>query len=348
MTCPVDDFRRAEFGSWLSRRLPHWQRDPLFAQRVRVRELRRAHPRLLALERECRQAQAADAASAVYGRLGAVHESLVRTAKAIAGLTAAGKLQKAAVYQQKRDELLAEEASLIAASPQRQTLARIQSELRTLRETIGLDQEEARVQQLARASGKRSTRSGSTFEDTAAEWARTHLMQGCDRILRQVTLGAVDTEFDQLLIKVDGDRALVLGAVEVKRNVNDLAHGFLLRRNNLLWLAGRRDRYDPQLHRTSYYKSGHFDRPYEHDGLVFDASSFHQPVKLVLLTRPGPVLGMNSAALSRLAYRVATDVEFLLEDEAYLSKLREWADRLAGAFETPELLDFFGDSVFFV
>lgn len=320
----------------------------MFVQRVRVRELRRGHPRLLELEAECRRAQAADEDSAVYGRLCAVHRDLVRSGKAIAGLTAAGKLEKAGIYQLRRAELLTEEAALVAASAERQALARIQSELRELRLSIGLDAEEAQVTQLARSAGKRSGRSGRSFEDVAAEFTQENLMTGADRLLRGVTLGAVDTEFDQVLVRVDGEHALVIAVVEVKRNVNDLAHGLLLRRRNLLWLGGRRERYDAARHRTSYYKSGHFDRPFVHEGLVLDASSFADPVKLWMITRGGTALGMHSGALSRLAYRVATDVEFSLGDGPYLARLRQWCGRLTGTFEAPEVLDLLGESVFFV
>src|SRR5205085_9755144 len=103
------------------------------------------------------------------------------------------------------------------------------------------------------------------------------------RILRRVTLGAARVEFDQLVVRVPaaaGRPVQVLAAVEVKKNINDLAHGFRLRQENLAWLTGDAGGYDPALYRTGHFRSGHFDRPAEHreggDAFLFAPGSFRR------------------------------------------------------------------------
>jgi len=106
----------------------------------------------------------------------------------------------------------------------------------------------------------------------------------------------------------------VLAVVEVKRNLNDLAHGFGLRQENLAWLTGDTAHYDPGQCRTTYFRSGHFDREAIHqqdgDSFVFARSSFSRfrrdPAaglfldRLCFITRAGTMWGVSTAALARL------------------------------------------------
>lgn len=174
------------------------------------------------------------------------------------------------------------------------------------------------------------------------------------RVLQGVTLGAARMEIDQLLVRCSGDAdepVEVLALVEVKRNVNDLAHGFGLRQENLAWLTGDEARYDPEAYRTSSFPEGRFDRAIHESGgerYVFDAGSFRRfrpdPATgllldgLYLVTRPGAIWGVASAALARIAYRVSTDERWAPENEAYLRKLLEWCRSLAHGVETPDVL----------
>lgn len=202
-----------------------------------------------------------------------------------------------------------------------------------LRDKSGLGEEESTLQALLRRSGQGSGRRGRAFEQAALEHAREELAPrlGADRILTGVTLGAVDTEFDLLLVRTTAERAVVLAAVEAKRNINDLAHGYRLRRRNLKWLAGGGK---PQP--TAYYRSGHFDRPFPHEGLLFDQLSFRQ-VELHLFTRPGWIWGLGSATLSRLNHRACSDVAFRWQD-SYLRRLHQWTLAMTASVETPDLL----------
>src|SRR5262245_55217805 len=77
----LDGFRR-----WLELHLVHWQTRPVFAQRVRVRDLRRAHPRLRLLEEERRALALEEAATPQSVRLRQVERDLTDAGKAAAGL----------------------------------------------------------------------------------------------------------------------------------------------------------------------------------------------------------------------------------------------------------------------
>src|SRR5947199_4580927 len=79
----------AGFRRWLDGHLARWQNDPVFVQRTRVRDLRRAHPDLHVLEEEHRRAARAEAASPQSPRLRRLERELLDTGKAVAGLTAA-------------------------------------------------------------------------------------------------------------------------------------------------------------------------------------------------------------------------------------------------------------------
>ncbi|MFY0573750.1 hypothetical protein ACN28S_04705 [Cystobacter fuscus] len=291
----LDGFRR-----WLGQQLSRWEVDPSFAQRARIRDLRQAHPELQALERTLRQALAADEASPHAERLSQIEEELSRADKAIAGLSDAlarmtdaeklsGSRHKLAAFQARRRALLREQASLIHESPARRDLLRIRAELEQLRSRLGLERAEAELAELSRDQGLRSGHAGQSFEQQVLpltwRFIVPELLGRGDaarlRVLRGVGLGAARTELDQLIIRQPrrpGQPVEVLGMVEVKRNLNDLAHGFRHRQENLAWFKGEAGHYDPGLYRTRHFRSGHFDREavHEQDGerFVFSRDSF--------------------------------------------------------------------------
>jgi hypothetical protein len=148
----------------------------------------------------------------------------------------------------------------------------------------------------------------------------------------------------------------VLAVIEAKRNINDLAHGFLRRQIDLAWLTGDRTAYEPAEHRTGTFDTGHFNRPAVHwedrQAFLFAPDSFRRFKRdargyfrdgLYLITRAGPVWGLSGAALARVAAAVSTDETWDPEDEAYLGRLFEWAKSLAGPVETPDLLQLYAN-----
>jgi hypothetical protein len=370
----------ADFRRWLDAQLDRWRNDPVFAQRARIRDLRRAHPHLQQLEAEYRRAVSADAATWQGQRLQQVEQEVIDTGKAVAGLSAAlqraGPERLAALrdklthFQARHEALRTEEAELIASSPARQHLLRLRAELQQARTAAGLDQEEAHLDVLLTQGGRRAGRSGESFERLALDWAR-HLIlpdfaSGSDAagrrlVLTGVTLGAARTEFDQLIVRQsneEGQAVEVLGVVEVKRNINDLAHGFRQRQHDLAWLTGDASRYDAALCRTSQFPSGHFDRPavHQHDGQAFllDRGSFRHfqrdPAadlfldRLYFIMREGPLWGLSTAALGRVGYRLATDLRWQPDSEVYLGRLLDWCRSLAEPLETPDVLDLYAST----
>jgi hypothetical protein len=362
------DLRRVgpgELREWLGRQLPGWRLDPAFAQRERIRDLRRAYRRLRALERERRRAARADADSPGGARLRQVEEELSGVVKAVEGLTGAlvdadedrrvALREKLDAFRARRAALETERDERIAASPERALLMRLDAELERLRQESGVDTEEARLDEMMRAQGRRSGRAGGGFEAEALRVVREQLLpelgEGPLTVLTGVTLGTARTELDQVVVRGSGDSPVeVLAVVEAKRNPNDVAHGFTRRQADLAWLSGQRAAYDPARHVTRHFPTGHFDRAVEHeqDGarFVFDATSFrrfhpengHILAGLYFVTRIAPLVGLSGAALARLRHRAATDERFAPADDAYLADLLAWCRTLAEPIETPDVL----------
>jgi hypothetical protein len=367
------DLRRVgldEFREWLGRQLPGWRLDPVFAQRERIRDLRRASPRLRALERERRRAARADADPPHGERLRQVEEELSGVGKAVAGLTAALEdadedrrpplREKLNAFRAPRAALEAERDERIAASPERTLLMRLDAELERLREESGVGAEEGRLHEMMRAQGRRSGRAGGGFEAAALRAVREHLLpelgDGPLTVLTGVTLGTARTELDQVVVRGSGDVPVeVLAVVEAKRNPNDVAHGFTRRQADLAWLSGHRAAYDPARHVTRHFPAGHFDRVAEHeqDGtrFLFDPASFRRfhpesgyfLAGLYFVTRAAPLAGLSGAALGRLRHRAATDERFAPADDANLADLLAWCRTLAEPIETPDVLALYAD-----
>jgi hypothetical protein len=368
------DLRRldaAGFRRWLAHHLEVWHQDPAFMQRCHIRDLRRAHPELRTLERELRRAMRADESSPHFPHLSAIEEELHRTGRALDGLTTAmirTAAEKLAALEQKRDtfrtrqrDLEAERDRLLRESPQRREVLRLEAELRALRTVIGLDAEEQQLSALLREGGRHSGRAGGSFEDVALAVVREHVLPrvlreesaGDTRLLRRVTLGAARTEFDLLVVRVTSPNELVevLAAVEAKRNLNDLAHGFRLRQENLAWLTGEAGGPDPDMYRTATFPTGRFDRPSTHDEggetFLLTTGSFRRfrrdPVsglfnRLYFISRRGPLWGIAAAGLARIKARVAADLHFDPEDEASLEELLAWSRALTKPVEAPDVL----------
>jgi hypothetical protein len=362
----------AGFRRWLENHLARWQNDPVFSWRSRIRDLRQAHPRLHLLEKEQRRAAAADAASAEFPRLGRLDRELTDTDRAVSGLAAAleeadplkrpALAEKLDAFRARRQALQDEQDRLIRSSPQRQALLRAEEELQQFRSAIGLDREETELDHLLRQQGRRSGHAGGSFEDLALglthsdivpELVRSASAARRLRVLRGVTLGAARTEFDQLVVRpARAGRAVeVLAVVEAKRNINDLAHGFRQRQENLAWLTGDTGGYEPAAYRTGHFRSGHFDREaaHEEDGesFLFGPGSFRRfrrdaadsfVARLYFITRPGNLWGVSSGALSRIQHRVATDERWDPGSDTYLGRLLTWCRSLAESLETPDVL----------
>jgi hypothetical protein len=359
------------FRRWVSVQFPYWQADPLFAQRARIRDLRKAHPELRRLKREMRRAAEADAATPQAARLGEVEKTLRNAEKAVAGLTSAlehaddatrlALEAKREAFRRRLRNLEEEWAQLARSSPERQCLLRAAADYDRLRSAIGLDHEEARLRELLTEKGRRAGDAGEQFEERARAITVRHIVPevGADggdlHVLNGVRLGAAGVELDFAVVRrpAGPDESVeVLAVVEAKRNINDLAHGFRRRQVDLAWLTGDAGAYDPADHRTGHFTSGDFDRPAVHwqDGqaFLFGPGSFqlfaremvngHFLSRLYLVTRAGPIWGVSGAALARISFRAATDVDWNPDDESYLSRFHAWCRSIAGPVETPEVL----------
>lgn len=232
-------------------------------------------------------------------------------------------------------------AALCHTSPQRRELIRSCQALERLRQQLGLDQQQRLLSELLSGVGRGSGRSGRDFEEAAQKVSQELLLEevGANVILTGVTLGAAQTEFDQLLVVRAKDRVEVRAVVEAKRNLNDLARGYQHRVDNLQWLQSGAN--SPR-YQNGNYPTGRFEvAVHQQDGEKFELSreSFQSTGRPYLMTRAGTIWGANSAALGRMAYRVSTDVKLKPDQGRGLRKLRDWCQALTSPFETPELLE---------
>lgn len=360
----VRDFRR-----WLGRHLEAWEHDRVYAQRVRLRAIRQAHPTLRTVEKMHRRLQLLDEKSPAGAELARLERELHAVQQAIAGLTAARaeRPSRAAALDEKLRGFQAREVSvkrhhdaLLRQSPLRIELMRAEEELAVLRRETGLAQEEAALEALLTSGGRRSGHAGKAFEHAAIALTEELLVpalldgeHACGVcILRSVTLGAARTELDHVVVRRARDEVDVLGIIEVKRNPNDLAHGHRRRKENIAWLTGQRDAYDAAEYRTAQFRAGHFDRPAFHDEagerLTFTPRSFARfvddPCRLCFVSRVGPLWGLSAAALARVQYRVATDADFDPDDSAWLERLLAWSKGLANDEEAPDVLRLYAAS----
>lgn len=362
----------AGFRRWLDQLLAGWATDPVFVQRSRMRDLRRAHPELRALEADHARAVRADVESAHGPQLAGLERRIYDIGRALEGLAEAiGRAgpdrrpaleAKREAFAARQRALESERSVLVQGSTERLELRRAAAALERYRAAIGLDREELALNELLTSRGRGAGRAGSAFEDEAVAVARSRFIppDASDlHLLRTVRLGAAGVELDIVIVRRSGgpdEPVDVLAVVEVKRNINDLAHGFRRRQIDLAWLTGDRAAYDPAEQRTGYFETGHFDRPAVHwqdwQSFLFEPGSFARFVRdgsgaftsgLYLVTRAGPIWGLSGAALARVAAAVATDETWDPNDDACLSRLFAWARSLAGPQEAPDVLRRFAD-----
>jgi hypothetical protein len=371
----------AGFRRWLEQRMERWQLDPVFAQRTRIRDLRRQHPRLRRMEQALRRAAAEDAASPGFARLQQIERQLDGAGKAIAGLGDAlegaspgsreALRRKLAGFHTLLEELEHERDALVEASPGRQEWLRLHERLSELRREAGLEREEARLRELVRGQGRRSGASGQSFEELALALTREHILPELAAsdgsrdpdawlLLRGVRLGAAGIELDQLVVRTadPGQPAEVLAMIEVKRNPNDLGRGFRQRQEALAWLTRDAARYDPASRRTRGFPQGHFDRwavhRHEDGDVALGPGSFRffrrEPgdgpflQRLYFVTRERPLWGVSAAALARIEARIASDLRFRPESAACLRRLLRWCQALSRPPEAPDVLRLYAEA----
>ena len=365
------DFHRFDFSrfqEWLRSEIQHRQKDPVFLQRCKIRDLKKMYfSDFCKLEGECRETRGEYESSGKKEVLERLQQEIENGRKAIEGLSASVRqrseekrkatLEKLAGFQEKMDRMLREHRTLLEETPEKQRVDRALSAFFAWKEKIGLTQAEKELEEMLHAMGKRSSEKGSGFEQAAHGIVQRYVAplvkkkkksgEGIIEILSQVKLGCARAEMDYVVVwsSSSGEPVEVLAVVEVKRNPNDLAHGFLLRQENLAWFTGERQGYDPSLYKTARFRRGHFDQAAWHEERgkkhLFDASSFgrfkresdHFLEGLFWVTSSRRLQGISSDEQSKIAYKISTDVSFSFE-EGYLAGLMDWCRSLIGEWQS--------------
>ncbi|WP_166822263.1 AAA family ATPase [Thalassoroseus pseudoceratinae] len=368
--CPINlnTASLEEFRDWLSQRLEESSRQPTFRQQLVIRDLLRENrDKLRRRERNVEQSEAAYQQHANHQPLEQLESKIEGLERAVTGLTQAvnegrADADKLASFQQQLAESRAQLHQMIDATPERKKRDRALASLSKFREEIGLEDAERKLAELRREKGGRVGKSGRDFESMTEEAIRRHVfpeLGDSDRLeyLNGVTLDSARAELDGVIVSRhqapdESSVADVLAIVEAKRNINDLAEGFLMRQENLAWLTGDASGYDEAEYRTRIYEAGHFDRVSQHteDNEIdhFDISSFQKFQRdastghflhgLYFATRDRPLLGVTPGELARILHRVASDPSFDIDRPTVLRRYLKWAREMVSSFQTNDLL----------
>lgn len=366
------------FRRWLAAQIRYKKNDDVFWQRCQIRELRKKHrQQLFSLERSVTDTEIAYNASATKQAIEETEYAITGAEKAITGLSAAvtqrkgEKLQacqqKLELYRQKISELRQQYQKLLKNTPEKTAFIEAESKLEHFKQQIGLQTEELRLRTLLTEQSQRATASGSRYEDEVLDVVANKIIpqlgHNCRmrkqlRIISRVTLGCARAEIDHMVVRLPSTRnqpVQVQAIIEVKRNINDIAGGFAMRQENLHWFTGNSKQYDPQIYRTKYFNSGHFDRPAEHlengDAYLFADKSFwlfqvdpqsgYFIDRLFFITQKRRLHGMSSEEHSKLLYRIASDVNFDLEDNRYIIDLLQWLQKTIAKIQTKDILEIY-------
>jgi hypothetical protein len=342
-----------QFRIWLQARIDEASTQEPFRLRCRIREVRTVHRRRIK-DRERRL----DAARRAYESLPATVE-FERSAREVDSLNKGVLGLKVAVSEGRADpekllqfeqRLIAAEAGLAEAraalnTPEKRRLDRAKLSLDRLLEEVGLAKAEAQLDQNFDLQGSASTIAGTRFEMISSLAAgefiipKLGLVDQKAVILHGATLDCPQGELDQIVVTEEKNGiAKVHAVVEAKNNINDLAHGFRVRQENLAWFVGDSHGFNSTRYRTSRFRDGQYDgrivQHHENGGVYrFDATSFdlfreldcppYRMKRLFFVTECRPLLGLGGGDLSRLMHRVATDYRFDIRSDAKLKRLYE-------------------------
>lgn len=363
-----------QFRWWLNERILEANTQEQFRLRCRIRDIRAAHRRRITdRERrfeEARRAYESAPATIEYEQSSREVDSLH---KGVAGLKTAVSQRRAdpekLVQFEKR--LVAAQARLAASeielnTPEKKRLDRAWSSLQRLREEIGLSDAETRLGRNHDQQGSASTTAGSRFEEISSRAASDFIVPKLGLahqkpvILHGATLDCPQGELDQIIITVEsGGIAKVHAVVEAKNNINDLAHGFRVRQENLAWFVGDTQGYETTRYRTSQFPDGQFKgRIVNHHekgiNYQFDSTSFdlfrpldkppYRLSRLYFVTEQRPLLGLDNGDLNRLLHRIATDHRFDIHSNTKLKRLYEWLLDFVAPVQTVDILRQYAES----
>ncbi len=358
-----------EFRAWLEARIERASKHLLFQERCRARDLRRRHrSQLRSREMRLKQAERnyhADPHSITIEEMRENVRDLTNAVQELSRAVAENRVnpEKLSEYEAQRAIAIAQYSQLRNTSPTWHPLEQARQSLADFQEEIGLTQIEKSIKRLSLERGRISSQAGQNYQQTAIQIGRDLIADSLAEwdifdgqsieLLHGVTLGCARGEFDQMIVTATNqyEPVRVLAVVEVKKNINDLVHGFRIRQENLAWLAGDRSGYVAKLYRTREFPEGHFTgRVHQEFGrqYYFNRDSFQQYVTpdktgyrlegLWFITNCRPLLGVTSRELGQILYQVATNPSLNLSSNSGLGKFRKWALKTISDFQTHDVL----------
>ena len=362
----VSRLEGGRFQAWVEARVAEASHDPVFQQRCVIRDLSRAHHATLGpANDEVKEAEAAYRSSSHVSAVERAERELQQRLRAVEGLTKA--VEEGRAQAAKRDAYAGEAerarerlAAAIQASPEYQRWVAAQRALEALEVRLGLHEAREELALRNRRKGRAGSSQGSRFEHLTGRLIEANLRAELESVEGQsvhcvsgATLQCARGEFDHLLV-VDGPQELVevVAMVEVKRNPNDLAHGFLLRQENLAWFIDDASGFDLAAYRNDHFVTGRFDRPVTHiqEGRAFHfgPASFRRFQRdpqcgdilkgLWFITEARPLLGVSARELQQVLFRVSADPALDLAQPGSFALLRDWMERRVRPLQAADVL----------
>ncbi|NUM33478.1 MAG: hypothetical protein HUU50_02960 [Candidatus Brocadiae bacterium] len=364
-----------DFSLWLQKQVTRQSTDLDFAKRSEIRDLHSQYRnQFYPLWGALKKAQSEWQGSGKRLAWEFLEKKILGSQKAIEGLSQAIEkkmgekrlecIAKLELYQKDLECLKKEQKIMLDSLAEKHALDKAEKELWNFKEKIGLNQKEKELEDILYAQAQRTTSAGANFEALSREAIEKHIIPSVAknltkeqkaslRILSNVTLGCARAEIDYLVVLPDEKNTRVLAIIEVKRNINDIAWGFLIKQENIAWFTGDVNAYSAESYRTHIFQEGHFNKVVYHEEegkrLSFDQSSFAAFKRegkyfiddLFFITDARPLLGMLSSDYRKFIYRISTDMNFDLENKEYLQDLLAWIRSFISPIQTRNILELY-------
>ena len=221
---------------------------------------------------------------------------------------------------------------------------------------------------LLQQQGQSYNNNGVSFEDLSYHLIQDYIYPQINinmfpkdnwSILRQVKLGCARAEWDYVVIEQQDPMkpVHVLALIEVKRNANDIVHGFEVRQENIAWATQDSQGFSKELYKTKVFQDGIFSKSVIHveNGIeyIFSTESFQSFQRanngyymdhLFFITRFKRLLGMTNSEYQKIFYRLSTDYELNIHNEIDLMNFLNWCKDIVSEIQTKNILQLYANN----
>lgn len=365
-----------EFASWLQSQDDSLQKNEVYATRSTIRNIKRSHivewKRLNNLCQTLEESWNNHSLKVQYDTIVQRQNNIV---KALHGLRATWNtthqektLSKIQLLEEESHTLSKQFIDIDSQCQIKHDLDQVQKQIQDFRHELGLDKLESKLKYLLQQQGQSYNNNGISFEDLSYNLIQNYIypqininMLSQDHwcILRQVKLGCARAEWDYVVVEQQDNTKPVhiLALIEVKRNANDIVHGFEVRQENIAWATQDSQGFSKELYKTKVFQDGIFSKAVVHieNGIeyLFSTESFknfhranngYYMDHLFFITRIKKLLGMTNSEYQKIFYRLSTDYELDLHNEIELMNFWNWCKNIVSKIQTKDILQLYANN----